>query len=179
MVRILPALIRFRGQPRAFGYFCLILMMGVVAACHPPNSKKSQAAQSAHLSTKDSLLGAQFPLPEHLVAQKDLLYKLSKPAKGVIVPNGESLEGNFGSGTIELIFDEIDGEPFFFYGHLEAPNPQAPMEFIVYQDIPNKLLDKLVPGQKYHVHWIETVVDMEPFDDDRYRYFFAYRIEGN
>jgi hypothetical protein len=152
--------------------------MGVCASCHPHPSKKHQTVQTARLSAEDSLLGAKFPLPEHLHAQKELLLKHFKPAKKVIVPDGEYLEGNFGSGAIELIFDEIDGEPFYFYGHLEEPNPQTPLEFIVYKDIPNPLLDKLVPGQKYRVHWIETVVNMEPFDDDCYRYFLVYRIDG-
>jgi hypothetical protein len=151
--------------------------MGAFASCHPPQSKKHQTDQTATLSTEDSLLGTRFPLPEHLLAQKELLLKHSRSVKGVIVPDGEYLEGNFGSGAMELIFDEIDGEPFYFYGHLEDPNPQLPLQFIVHKDIPNARLDKLVPGQKYRVHWIETVVSMKPFDDDRYRYFVVYRID--
>lgn len=156
---------------RAFGYLFLFLVMGVFASCHPPQSKKQQT-----LSSEDSLLGIQFPLPEHLQEQKALLLKHSKPAKGVIVPDGEYLEGNFNSGAVELILDEIDGEPSYFYGHLEEDSPDVQMVLVIY-GVSDKVLDGLVPGQKYRVHWIETVVFMKPFDDDRYRYFLTYRID--
>ncbi|MBK9448525.1 MAG: hypothetical protein IPN95_03760 [Bacteroidetes bacterium] len=177
MFQILFACGSLRGQLRGFGYFFLLLAMGFFASCHPSPSKKHQTVQAAQLSREDSLLGQQFPLPETFLVQKELLYKLSKPSKGVIVPDGVELAGNFGSGSIELIFEEIDGEPFNFYGHLEEPHPQEQMMFLVERHIPNELLDKLVPGQKYRIHWIETVASMVPFDEDRYRYFVVYRIE--
>jgi hypothetical protein len=145
--------------------------MGVFASCHPLHSQKNRTA----LSAEDSLLAQQYPLPEHLLAQKDLLLKLSKRAKG-ITPDGKHFEGNFNSGAIELVLDEIDGEPSYFFGHLEEADPQGQLEFIVY-GISNEKLDQLVPGKKYRVHWMETVVNLQPYDDDRYRYFMAYRID--
>jgi hypothetical protein len=173
MASILHACRRLSGHFRAIGYLFLLVAMGGFAACHPPHKTK----QAATLSPQDSLLGAQYPLREEFQAQKDLLYKLSKPAERVIVPDGEYLAGNFASGVIELIFDEIDGEPFYFFGHLPEANSGELLEFIVYMDIPDKLLNRLVPGQPYRVFWIETVVSMVPFDEDRYRNFVVYRIE--
>jgi hypothetical protein len=179
MAPILTFCRRFRGDQRSFGiHACVLLWMaiGMFASCHPPQSKENQTVQSAHLSAKDALLAEQFPMREDLQAQQELLYKHSNPAKKVIVPDRKHLEGNFAHGAIELIFDEIDGEPNYLYAHLEASNPEQKLAFIIYE-IPNAQLDKLVPGQKYRVHWIETVVNTEPFDDDRYREFLTYRID--
>ena len=176
MIQIVYASGRIRGHARAFGYLLLFLAMGMFASCHPPQNKKNQTVQATQLSKEDSLLGAQFPLDEYFQAQRDLLYQFSKPAKGIVAPDGKAFEGKFSSGTIVLILDEIDGEPNNFYGHLEEPNPQKPLEFIIY-GIRTEQLDKLVPGQKYRVYWMETVVNTEPFDDDRYREFLTYRID--
>ncbi len=169
-----------RRHLKGFGslpFLLFLLAMVVFTACHPPHFKKNQRGEIVTISAEDSLLGVQFPLLEHLIVQKDLLLQHSKPAKRVIVPDGKAMEGNFGSGVVELVFDEINGEPNNFFGHLEEGNSPEPIEFIIY-GIPNKQLDRLVPGQKYRVHWIETVVNTEPFDDDRYRDHLTYRIEG-
>jgi hypothetical protein len=166
---------RLSGHPRALGYLFLLLAMGAFASCRPPLFKTKLAVQAATLSPEDSLLGTQFPLREDLQAQKELLLKYSKPTERVMVPDGEHHQGSFNHGAIELILDEIDGEPNYFYGHLEDDQPQQTMAFIIY-GIASKQLDKLVPGQKYRLDWIETVVNTEPFDDDRYRDFLTYRI---
>ncbi len=176
MIQFLHASGLIRGHARAFGYLFLFLAMGMFASCHPPQNKKNQTVQATQLSKEDSLLGEQFPLAEYFLAEKELLYEFSKPAKGIVAPDGKAFIGKFSSGTIALILDEIDGEPNNFYGHLEEPNSQKPLEFIIY-GIPTEQLDKLVAGQKYRVHWMETVVNTEPFDDDRYRQFLTYRID--
>ncbi len=165
----------FRGIPRALAHILVFLIVGVFASCHPRPFKTNLANPVNALSEKDSLLGIQFPVLEHLQVQKELLLKHSKPAKKVIVPDSVHWEGNFNSGVIELVLEEIDGEPGNFFGHLEE-SPEEQLSFIIF-GIPNKQLDKLVPGEKYQVHWIETVVNTQPFDDDRYRDFLTWRIE--
>ena len=157
-------------------FLIFLLGMGIFVSCHPPQSNKDRTVQSAHLSTQDSLLGEQFPFDDYYQVQKELLLKYSKPPKRPVVPDGKHYEGNFSNGVVELIFDEIRGEPNYFHGHLEEPDVEQQLEFIIF-DIPNAKLDKLVSGQKYRVYWIETVVNTAPFDDDRYRDFLMYRID--
>jgi hypothetical protein len=166
---------RFRGIPRVNAYLLVFLVAGLFTSCQPRYFTTKLANPVNALSEKDSLLSTQFPVLEHLQVQKELLLKHSRPAKKVIVPDSAHLEGNFNSGVIELVLEEIDGEPGNFFGHL-AMSPDERLSFIIF-GIPNKQLDKLVPGQKYQVHWIETVVNTQPFDDDRYRDFLTWRIE--
>ena len=127
------------------------------------------------LSGDEARLDSLFPLPEHLQRQKELLLKHSETATEKLDPDGEYLEGKFNSGAIDLVLDEIDGEPSYFYGRLPESDTPGEMEFIAY-GISLDELDALVPGEKYQIQWMETVVDMKPFDDDRYRYFIAYHI---
>ena len=166
----------FFGQFRRFGFLFLVLTLGMFAACHPPHSKKKQQDQGPTTSLEDSL-GKEFPVLEHLVVQKELLHKHSKPTKEKVVPRQEDFIGKFNSGVIELILDEIDGEPSYFYGHLEKDSPDVQLVFVIYGSS-NEQLDKLVNGQKYRLHWIETVVNLELFGDDRYRHFVAYKIDA-
>ncbi|MBL0019543.1 MAG: hypothetical protein IPP17_24695 [Bacteroidetes bacterium] len=158
--------------------YCLLFLMamGAFASCHRPHTKRNHLGAGTPLSPDDSLLGVQFPMRDYFQDQKDLLLKHSKPTKRVIVADGEILAGIFNSGAIDLILDEIASEPQYFHGHLEADSPEVQLALMVYH-IPNKELDRLVAGQKYRVHWVETVVNMQPLDDDRFRRFVAYRIE--
>ena len=174
---IFPIFGRHHGHSRASAYLFIFLAMGVFASCHPRPFKTQRANITDTLSTADSLLSEKYPLPAHLQAQKELLLKYSQPAKKVLVPDRKAFEGDFNQGTIELILDEIDGEPMNFYGHRAGTDPPVRMQFIIY-GVPNVKLDHLVAGQKYRVHWIETVVNTEPFDDDRYREFLVYGVEG-
>jgi hypothetical protein len=158
--------------------YCLLFLMaiGAFATCHQPLTQKNRLRTGTSLSPEDSLLGVEFPMRDDFQDQKALLLKHSKPTKRVIVADGEILAGIFNSGAIDLILDEIASEPQYFHGHLEADSPEVQLALMVYR-IPNKELDRLVAGQKYRVHWIETVVNMQPLDDDRFRRFVVYRIE--
>ncbi|MFN8393129.1 MAG: hypothetical protein U0176_00480 [Bacteroidia bacterium] len=123
------------------------------------------------------MLSLEFPLPDYFDAEKDLLLKHSQPAEKVLVPDGKAMEGHFNSGIISLVFDEIDGEPQHLDGHLEGGNPDDRVSLLIY-GIPDRQLDRLVPGKIYRAHWIETVTNTQPFDDDRYRRFVVFRVEG-
>lgn len=156
------------------GSLLVILTVCLFAACRP--YRMQPAPHTVHLSPADSLLAGQFPLPGHLIAQKELLLKYSKPTQRVLKPDGELQEGHFNSGAIDLIFDKVRGEPGYLIGHLqESPNEE--LSFVIF-GIPDKQLDRLVPGQHCLVRWIETVVFTKYFDDDRYRLFLTYKVEG-
>lgn len=157
---------------------CLLLLALLACTACRPHGIRYQREQPA-LSVADSALATQFPLPDHLTAQREFLLAHSQPLDRVIVPDGEDLAGIFSSGVIELVFDEIDGEPSYLYGHVggKGEDVEQALEFVIY-GIPDRKLDRLVPGQPCRVHWVETVVDMQPFDDDRYRYFLVFGVAG-
>ncbi len=117
----------FRAWP-----LLLLALAGTCTACHPRLVKYDAATQAGVLSPADSLLGEQFPLPDHLVTQQALLRQHSQPARRVIRPDGKALAGNFNCGVIDLVFDEIDGEPSYLYGHLDGAPADERLEFVVY-----------------------------------------------
>lgn len=154
----------------------LAILTGLVTSCHPTYSKRIRNIHAAD-TTQNAALAADYPLPEYFEGIQHILLRHSQPTTKVLIPDGEHQQGIFSHGKIDLVLEEIDGEPGYYHGHPPGTNPDSTVSLIIY-GIPNKELDKLVEGNTYTVHWIETVVNTQPFDDDLYRQFLTYRIEG-
>lgn len=116
-----------------------------------------------------------YPLLPHLAGQQVILRKYSqKGTDHQFVPDGKYTNGNFDQGVIDLIINNIDGEPRYIYGQLEAGGDE--LEFLVY-GMKAEQVDQYKEGQTYRIYWAETICYMEPFDEGYQRCYIVYRVE--
>ena len=127
-------------------------------------------------SNVDQKLIEKYPLLPHLAEQKNILKENSRKSNSNFEPDGKHLFGKFDSGVLEMTINEIGSEPVYIYGKTDEMKSDAQLEFLVYK-IPMEKLDKITPGRKYKVHWIETICFMEPFDHGYQRCYVVYKIE--
>lgn len=141
-----------------------------------PENPVGQSDMHSDHSNVDQKLIEKYPLLPHLAEQKNILKENSRKSNSNFEPDGKHLNGKFDSGVLEMTINEIGSEPVHIYGKTDEMKSDAQLEFLVYK-IPMEKLDKIIPGRKYKVHWIETICFMEPFDHGYQRCYVAYKIE--
>jgi hypothetical protein len=149
---------------------------------NPSNLNKKNASNncsaispitSMNFKTDFNLIKKQSLLP-HLLRQQIILKEFSTYSENSLNPDGEYLIGRFDSGIIELNIIRIDGEPTYIYGLVDEFDNE--LEFLIY-GIDSDEIENLIIGNKYKIHWIETICLMEPYDHGYQRIYLAYKIE--
>lgn len=126
-------------------------------------------------TSKLSLDSSLYPLLPHLSGQQVILQKYSqKDTNYQFVPDGKYTHGNFDQGVVDLMINNIDGEPRYIYGQVDGRGDE--LEFLVY-GIKAEKVDQYKEGHTYHIYWAETICLMEPFDHGYQRCYIVYRIE--
>lgn len=119
----------------------------------------------------------EYPLLPHLLTQKNLLIVHSDTLVKSCAPDQKRLIGRFTGGHTRIIFRKADSEPPVLYGKLLPPAPQVELEFVAAPFLKMQELDNLKSGHLYQITWIETIVDLAPFDHGYQRCFVACSIE--
>jgi len=170
---------------RMFNIF-YVMILSLILSCsiiHKQNTELEEKNPSCKLIIpKDSIsqkIIEKTPL-DYYQKQKSKLTDYSKITDLPIeVKKTKLYIGRFDCGIIELTVTNIGGDHgYYLYGVIDEKNEEyTELSFLVNGEISDEELDRIKYGNKYKIHWIETIVNLEPFEEGYKRLFVVYKIE--